>query len=211
VTESATDGRRTRAGRRAAARARLLDVVERRLRDGETYADIKVGEIVTEAGLSRTTFYVYFEDKADLLRTWYGEVSATIMDAARVWWDLDATAEQPDLRAALAGIVAAYRPHPELMAATHEAIGDDPGVRQTVDDAMASYMAGLAAHIERGQDAGFVDPALPPAETAYWLQWMAERGLHRMVRTEATRIDALLDAYAQIIWNTLYAPARRSE
>jgi AcrR family transcriptional regulator len=212
VTGTATDGRRTRAGRRAAARTRLLEVVERRLRDGETFADIKVGEIVAEAGLSRTTFYVYFEDKADLLRTWYGDISATIMAAAQQWWDLDESGDRGDLRAALAGIVAAYRPHPELLAATHEAIGYDRGVRQAVNDAMESYIAGLAAHIERGQAAGFVDPALPPQETAYWLQWMAERGLHRMVRTEATRIDALLDAYTLVVWNALYAPARgRSE
>lgn len=211
MTETATDRRWTRAGRRAAARTRLLEVVERRLRDGETFADIKVGEIVAEAGLSRTTFYVYFEDKADLLRTWYGEVSATITEAAQRWWNLDGTADRDDLRAAVAGIVEAYRPHPELLAATHEAIGDDPGVREAVNAAMASYIAGLAAHIERGQAAGFVDPALAPQETAYWLQWMAERGLHRMVRTESTRIEALVDAYTRIIWNALYAPTRPSE
>jgi AcrR family transcriptional regulator len=210
VSEPATDGRWTRAGRRAAARTRLLEVVERRLRDGETFADIKVGEIVAEAELSRTTFYVYFEDKADLLRTWYGEVAITMLEAAQVWWDLDASAEQGDLRSALAGIIAAYRPHPELMAATHEAIGYDHGVRRAVDDAMERYIAGLAAHIERGQLAGFVDRSLPPHETAYWLQWMAERGLHRMVRTESARVDSLLDAYALIVWNTLYAPARRT-
>jgi AcrR family transcriptional regulator len=211
VTEPVTDRRRTRAGRRAAARTRLLEVVERRLRNGETFTDIKVGEIVAEAGLSRTTFYVYFEDKADLLRSWYADVSATITTAARAWWALGATADRGDLRAALAGIVAAYRPHPELMAATHEAIGYDHDIRQAVDEAMASYIAGLAAHIERGQTGGFVDPSLPPHETAYWLQWMAERGLHRMVRAESARIDSLLDAYTLIIWNVLYAPARRSE
>jgi hypothetical protein len=133
-----------------------------------------------------------------------------MLNAAQVWWDLDGSAERSDLRTALAGIVAAYRPHPELMAATHEAIGYDRGVRKAVDDAMESYIAGLAAHIERGQLDGFVDPSLPPHETAYWLQWMAERGLHRMVRTESARADPLLDAYAMIVWNSLYAPARRT-
>lgn len=210
MAEPLTDGRVTRARRREEARARLLEVVERRLRDGETFADIKVGEIVAEARLSRTTFYVYFEDKADLLRAWYDDVSGTIMDAAKAWWALGPTADRDDLREALSGIVAAYRPHPELMAATHEAIGYDRGVRQSVNAAMEAYIAGLAAHIEKGQVAGFVDPDLPPHDTAYWLQWMAERGLHRMVRNESsTRTDALLDAYTRIVWNTLYAPARR--
>ena len=210
MVEPVTDGRVTRARRREEARARLLEVVERRLRAGETFAEIKVGEIVAEARLSRTTFYVYFEDKADLLRAWYDDVSVTIMDAAGRWWGLGPAADREDLRAALAGIVAAYRPHPELMAATHEAIGYDQDVRQSVNSAMEHYIAGLSAHIERGQAEGFVDPALPPRDTAYWLQWMAERGLHRMVRNESsTRTDALLDAYTLIVWNTLYAPARR--
>lgn len=210
MAEPVIDGRVTRARRREEARARLLHVVERRLRAGETFADIKVGEIVAEARLSRTTFYVYFEDKADLLRTWYDDVSITIMNAAQTWWALGPTADREDLRTALAGIVAAYRPHPELMAATHEAIGYDQDVRQSVNTAMENYIVGLTAHIEQGQTAGFVDPALPPRDTAYWLQWMAERGLHRMVRNESSdRTDALLDAYTLIVWNTLYAPARR--
>ena len=78
----------------------------------------------------------------------------------------------------------AYRAHPELMAATHEAIGSDHGVREAVDAAMREYIEGLQAHIETGQAGGFIDPMLAAAATAYWLQWMAERGLHRMVRAE---------------------------
>jgi hypothetical protein len=52
---------------------------------------------------------------------------------------------------------------------------------------------------------------LPAAETAYWLQWMAERGLHRMVRAESrSSQDRLAEAYTSIVWNTLYAPTRYS-
>ena len=104
----------------------------------------------------------------------------------------------------------AYRAHPELIAATHEAIGTDHGVREVVDHAMRRYIDGLRAHIETGQAEGFIDPSLPAAETAYWLQWMAERGLHRMVRAESEfGQERLAEAYARIVWNTLYAPTRR--
>lgn len=204
------DGRATRARRRDETRSRVLEIVERRLRAGEAFTDIKVGELVAEAGLSRTTFYVYFPDKADLLRAWYDDVSRTITAAAEHWWTLGPTATVDELREALSGIIAAYRPHPELMAATHEAVGYDHGVRVAVQGAMEHYIAGLTAHIVDGQRAGFVDPTLPPAETAYWLQWMAERGLHRMARSETgVRGNALLEAYTRIVWNTLYAPTRR--
>jgi len=197
--------------RRDALRAQVLSVVERQLRSGATYSDINVATVVAEAGISRSTFYAYFVDKTTLLRTWYAEFTEVILDAAQAWWSLDGTATQEDVRAALERIMDAYRAHPELMAATHEAIGNDHGVREAVDAAMREYIEGLQAHIETGQAGGFIDPLLPAAATAYWLQWMAERGLHQMVRAESeSSQQRLAEAYAGIVWNTLYAPTRHS-
>jgi hypothetical protein len=83
-------------------------------------------------------------------------------------------------------------------------------VREAVDDALRRYIDGLRTHIETGQASGFIDPSLPAAETAYWLQWMAERGLHRMLREESeSSQERFAEAYAGIVWNSLYAPARR--
>ena len=196
--------------RRDALRAQVLSVVERQLRSGATYSDINVATVVAEAGISRSTFYAYFVDKTTLLRTWYAEFTEVILDAAQAWWSLDGAATQEDVRAALERIMDAYRAHPELMAATHEAIGNDHGVREAVDAAMREYIEGLQAHIETGQAGGFIDPLLPAAATAYWLQWMAERGLHRMVRAESeSSREQLTEASAGIVWNTLYAPTRR--
>jgi TetR/AcrR family transcriptional regulator, ethionamide resistance regulator len=197
--------------RRDALRAQVLSIVEQQLRSGATYADINVSTVVAEAGISRSTFYAYFVDKTNLLRIWYAEFTQVILAAAQAWWSLDGTATKGDVRAALERIVDAYRAHPELMAATHEAIGTDHGVREAVDATMHEYIDGLRAHIETGQAGGFVDPSLPAAETAYWLQWMAERGLHRMVRaTPTSSQEQLAEAYAGIVWNTLYAATRRS-
>ena len=76
---------------------------------------------------------------------------------------------------------------------------------------MRQYIDGLRAHIQAGQAGGFIDPSFPATETAYWLQWMAERGLHRMVRAESeSSQEQLAEAYASIVWNTLYASTRRS-
>jgi TetR/AcrR family transcriptional regulator, ethionamide resistance regulator len=197
--------------RREQLRGHVLSIVEEHLRSGETFADINVASVVAEAGISRSTFYAYFVDKSTLLRTWYAEFTQVILNAARSWWSLDGTATIQDVRAALERIMDAYRAHPELMAATHEAIGTDHGVREAVDDAMRRYIDGLRAHIETGQAGGFIDPSLPAAETAYWLQWMAERGLHRMMRAEADSSQGrLAEAYAGIVWNSLYAPVRRN-
>jgi AcrR family transcriptional regulator len=197
--------------RRDALRAQVLSIVEQQLRSGETFADINVASVVAEAGISRSTFYAYFVDKSTLLRTWYTEFTEVILGAVQTWWSLDGTATKEDVRAALERIMDTYRAHPELIVATHEAIGNDHGVREAVDDAMRRYIDGLRSHIETGQAIGFIDPSLPAAETAYWLQWMAERGLHRMLREESeSSQERLAEAYAGIVWNSLYAPARRN-
>src|SRR5438093_12713692 len=120
----------SRAARRDEIRNRLLEVVERLLEEGESYTEISVERLVGEAKMSRSTFYVYFEDKGDLLRAWFGEITAEIEDAARDWWALDGDATRDDLRQALSKSVMTYRPHTTLMAAVYDAAAYDPGPRQ---------------------------------------------------------------------------------
>jgi AcrR family transcriptional regulator len=201
-----------RAKRRDDVRRRLLAVVEELLAGGESYAEISVERLVSEAKLSRSTFYVYFEDKGDLLRAWFAQVIEELEDAAAAWWELDGDATRDELRTALAEIVTAYRPHVTLMAAVYDTAAYDATVRDEVSAMMARNTAGLRNHIRRGQKQGWIDVDLLPAETAAWLTWMAERGQHQMVRSAADgELDRLIDAYADIVWNTLYAygPARR--
>jgi AcrR family transcriptional regulator len=200
-----------RAQRRDDVRQRLLAVVEELLTRGESYAEISVERLVSEAKLSRSTFYVYFEDKGDLLRAWFAQVIEELDDAAGRWWTLDGTATKADLRTALAQIVNTYRPHTTLMAALYDMSSYDATVRDEVTTMMTRNTAGLRRHIQRGQKQGWIDPDLLPAETAAWLTWMAERGQHQMVRmADDAEVTALIDSYADVVWNTLYAfaPAR---
>jgi AcrR family transcriptional regulator len=193
--------------RRDDARARLLAVVERLLADGVSYTEISIERMVAEAGMARSTFYVYFADKGDLLRAWFADITDELRVGAATWWQLQPPVRYDDTRAALAAIVATYRPHTPLMAALYDTAGYDPSVRELVDTMMGENIAGLRAHIRRGQSAGFVDPSLLPAETAAWLTWMAERGFHQLVRGASdAQVDRLVDAYARIVWNTLYRP-----
>lgn len=196
-----------RAERREEIRTQLLEVVERLLADGESYTEISVERLVSEAGLSRSTFYVYFQDKGDLLHAWSARISDELVAAAGTWWALGPGLTKADVRAALADVVETYRPHATLMAALYDAAAYDLAVRELVDAMMEANASGLRRHIERGQAAGFVDPALPAVETAGWLTWMAERSLHQLVRTASDKeLVPLVDALGGIVWNTLYAP-----
>ncbi len=200
----------SRARRRDDTRDRLLEVVERLLGQGESFTEISVERLVSEAGISRSTFYVYFEDKGDLLSAWFTEIVEELVEASSGWWELDKTSTREDLRAVLDSVVRRYRPHIPLMAATYDAAAYDASVRELVATMMGRNVAGLRKHIRAGQKDGFIDPDLPGPQTAQWLTWMAERGLHQLVRQASdNELDNLIDAYTSIIWNTLYAPTRR--
>jgi AcrR family transcriptional regulator len=200
----------SRAERREEIRGRLLEVVERLLADGESFTEISVERMVSEAGLSRSTFYVYFEDKGDLLRAWFARITEDLADSAGAWWSLTGVATREDLRRALSSIVHTYRPHATLMAAIYDAAAYDAAVRELVEGMMGANAAGLRKHLRAGQAAGFVDPGLPPSQTAGWLTWMAERSLHQLVRSASdAELENLVDAYTGIVWNTLYAPTGR--
>ena len=199
----------TRAQRRDEARERLLEVVERMLDDGGIFTELSVERLVQAAGMSRSTFYVYFEDKGDLLRAWFEDITAELGEAARDWWALDGSTTRDDLHDVLDRVVRTYRPHTTLMAATYDAAAYDPSVRELVEAMMRGNDAGLRKHIRAGQKGGFVDPDLPARQTAAWLTWMAERGLHQLVRGAGdSEVTQLIEAYTAIVWNTLYAPAQ---
>jgi hypothetical protein len=92
------------------------------------------------------------------------------------------------------------------MAAVYDAASYDAQVRDEVQAMMKTNVASLRKHIRLGQKEGFVQPGLLPDETAAWLTWMAERGLHQLVRSASDKeLGLLIDAYTDVVWNSLYA------
>jgi hypothetical protein len=181
-----------RAERREEIRARLLAAVESLLADGESFTELPVERLVSLAGV------------------WLTDISSRLEVAAAQWWALDAGASWDDLRAALDLVVTVYRPQATLMAAAFDASAYDTGVREQVEAMMGRNIAGLRKHIRNGQAAGTVDARIPAAQTAAWLTWMAERGLHQLVHgASEDKLAGLVDGYTWIVWNTLYAGAHR--
>jgi TetR/AcrR family transcriptional regulator, ethionamide resistance regulator len=175
--------------------------------DGPSYTALSVERIVKEAGISRATFYVYFEDKGDLLRALAEDFVERILVAAAKWWEMPAGASKADLKDAMQAIADAYLPHKVLMAAVVEVSSYDIALRRVFGHLLERVISEVAEHIGSGQEAGWVAPELDPDRTAAWLTWMAERGLYQLVApAEPDAAERLLDALTDITWNTLYAP-----
>jgi TetR/AcrR family transcriptional regulator, ethionamide resistance regulator len=202
-------GRSTRAQRREEIRDLLRSAVEELMADGESYTELSVERIVRAAGISRATFYVYFEDKGDLLRALADDFVERMLEAASEWWSLPPDATRADLRTALNAIFDAYRPHKVIAAAVVEVSSYDANLRALFGDLLERVIGAVAAHVETGQEHGFVEPELDPQRTAAWLTWMAERGLYQLVAPAGpAATERLLDALTDIVWNTLYRGTR---
>jgi AcrR family transcriptional regulator len=206
ITRKAHSGR---AERRDLIRARLLTAVEDVLAEGESYTELSVERLVSRAGLSRSTFYVYFEDKGDLLQALAEDVLAEVIGAAAAWWDLPPGASRDEVGSGLRTIVDAYKPHQALIAAVVESASYDARVRERFGGMLRQAVDRVAEHIRTGQRSATVRDDVDPDPVASWLTWMTERGLYQLAApADGPALDRLSESLTAIIWNTLYEGRR---
>jgi TetR/AcrR family transcriptional regulator, ethionamide resistance regulator len=183
----------------------LLDATERLMRDGASFTELSVDRLSTEAGISRASFYIYFEDKGDLLRRLAGQVFGDLADGAERWWGVAWRHDSNDARAAMADIIATYRRHQPVLVALNEMAAYDPLVGATYRDLLTAISGRLTQVIEDGQADGSIRRELPAATTASALTWMVERACQQNLPNKPASYDAELAAtLAEIAWGALY-------
>lgn len=191
--------------RREQLERRLLDATERLMRDGASFTELSVDRLAGEAGMSRANFYIYFEDKGDLLRRLAGQVFGDLADSAELWWAVAWRHDPDDVRAAMTGIIAGYRRHQPVLVALNEMAGYDPQVAATYRGLLTGISGRLSQVIEDGQADGSIRRELPAATTASALTWMVERACQQNLPNQPESYDAELAAsLAAIAWGALY-------
>lgn len=194
-----------RQGRRAQIERRLLDATERLMNGGASFTELSVDRLATEAGISRASFYIYFEDKGHLLLGLARQVFDELARGGERWWAVAARRDPADVHTAMAAIIASYRRHQALLGAIGEMSAYDPLVGATYHDLLTGIAARLARVIEDGQADGSIRRTLPAAATATALTWMVERSCQQNLPGNPTGYDAeLADALTEIIWGALY-------
>jgi AcrR family transcriptional regulator len=189
--------------KRAAVQAAVLRATEELLRDGTSYADLKVERIARGAGISRTAFYFYFRDKRDLLERLTEEVTAELYAQAAIWWSGsgDPAAE---LREALSRIAAVYGEHGVLLRAIVEVSTYDEDVARLWRSLVGRFVDATQRRIEEETTAGRAAVA-QPAATAFALCWMTERTLYQQLVQELTiDVPDLVEALGAIWERSIY-------
>jgi AcrR family transcriptional regulator len=194
--------------RREQIERQLLDATERLMAAGASFTELSVDRLATEAGLSRASFYIYFEDKGHLLRRLTGQVFSDLADAGERWWSVAQRRDPRDVLAAMSGIVASYRQHQPLLVALNEMAGYDPQVGATYREVLTAIAGRLTEVIEAGQAGGAMRRDLSAAITASSLTWMVERACQQNLPGRPPSYDAeLAAAFTQIVWGALYLEA----
>jgi AcrR family transcriptional regulator len=194
--------------RREKMERRLLDATERLMGEGASFTELSVDRLSTEAGISRASFYIYFEDKAHLLRRLARQVMGDLAEGGARWWGVAWRHDPNDVRAAMAGIIASYRRHQSVLVALNEMAAYDPLVAATYRDLLAEISQRLTRVIEDGQADGSIRRELPAATTADALTWMVERACHQNLPEKPREYDAeLATTLAEIAWGALYLKA----
>lgn len=192
---------RTGARRRAATQQDLLDATVRVLEAGTPLAGLSIDRIVKEAGVVRTTFYLHFKDKRDLIEQLADEQVAWIERiGSNATADPELTLET--VRRTVDEIVAMWVANAAVLSAIIELAEYDATMQAKWGAAMRHV-----AHVATGVFAGHWEKTglAPehPDRTAEALTWMIERCCHQVVRDPAARQE-ISDSMAEIIWRVLH-------
>jgi AcrR family transcriptional regulator len=189
--------------RREAVEAGVLEATEALLREGKSFADLKVEEIAGRAGISRPAFYFYFRDKRELLMRLTEDVVELLYAQAEAWWSGGADGPT-ELREALIRVISLYGEHGPLLRAVVEASAYDEVVAGFWRAVLGRFVSATQQRIEDEQASGRIG-ALPPEQTAFALCWMTERACYQqIVRSGDLEDSQFLEALVRAWVGTLY-------
>ena len=198
----------SRAERREVIADRLFLIVEQMLASGLSFSAISVEQLITEAEIARSTFYVYFEDKGALIVELMDRVTQAIGKAAEEWLHFPATATRDDLRVALIHLAESYRKHGRMLSAVIETAAYDPRVRDQYAAVMACRCQDMMDNFIPQQRRGSIRADVDVLAVTPWLAWMFERGLYQMVGHGGEVDSAAIAGVTSIVWQTLYEGTR---
>lgn len=197
-----------RRGKRDETRNDLLQAMQAMLESGETFAQISVERLAAETGMSRTRFYMYFEDLGDLLYSAYTRIVDDGKQIVAKWWDDDGDIERERMRRILGELVRYRASHIMVARAMHACVVTDTHARRSVDALKRQTIDELQTAIVAAQHNGSVDSSLNASAIAGWLGWMLERGVDQLVQDpRPAHLRKVADSLTTLVWNTLYGPA----
>jgi AcrR family transcriptional regulator len=207
---SITRSRRNGVERREAIEQTLLEAVEKLLAEGWSYTELPVQRIAEEAGIARSTFYVHFVDKGQLIARLADRIYDEVFAASSKWFAGDHRDGPDALATTLEELIAVHRTHFPVLQAVTEAASYEPTVGKAYRSRLYTFAAGMQARLEAARDAGQLNAGIDIVTTAEIMVWMAERVINQHVLERPPSEDRrLAESLARAEWLLMYGDARR--
>jgi AcrR family transcriptional regulator len=188
-------------------RAALLDSLDQLLQDGASSLDsINIADISRRAGVTRSAFYFYFENKAAAVAALMEQMYDEAFVATGV---LVGDGEPRDrVEGTIRGLFAAWDRHEHLYRAMLEARATSPAVRDMWDSDRQSFVEPVAAMIEAERAAGRA-PAGPDAVAlATVLLELNDRALERLALGGPLTREQHVEVVVHIWLSAIYGSTR---
>ena len=211
--------RRTRAARTARAderdvRETILAATARLLADSR-FDELSVADILTAAGVSRGSFYFYFESKHDVLAELVVRAVGRGHVAAQPWLEHEGEQDrQATLRQGILGGAMLWQEQAPVLRAIVENWRTDPRLAELWRQQMDSYTEATVARIDQDSESGGRTAGGPdPRVLAAALTWLGER-LYYLAAIGMPPFDdqdALVDVLTHIWMSAVYGQCGRGD
>ncbi|MCV7139939.1 TetR/AcrR family transcriptional regulator [Mycolicibacterium fortuitum] len=164
---------------------------------------LNIAEVARQAGVGRSAFYFYFENKASAVAALLEPMHEALLAANNI---LANTAEPPRsrVRGTLEAVVRTAEEHRYLFQAMWEARGANSAVRDMWDQARESFVPTVAAVITADRDAGRAPDGADAHVLASLLMELNDRLVERIIVGGQLTREQLLEG-AEAMWmGTIY-------
>jgi AcrR family transcriptional regulator len=166
---------------RSTAEEQILAATKRLLAGGASFTELGIQRIADEASLARSTFYVYFRDKTDLLTRMAAEMREDVFQMGGTWMPEEETASAGSLAGLYEDLLRYYRERKALLGAVIEVAAYDPEVSRfwtsRLDGVVDRHARFLGQEVSAGRAVNVADPDI----TARVMVWGADQALVRQV------------------------------
>ncbi len=183
-------------------RSALLQSLDQHLQES-SFESINIADISRRAGVTRSAFYFYFENKAAAVAALMEELYDEIFAVSRELTSLEGTPASR-IGTMVAGLFDATRRHEHLFAAMLEARATSQPVREMWDADLLSFVEPLAEMIRAERKAGHAPDGPDPVALATMLLELNDRALERLVRGGSLDTDRQAEAVTAIWLRTIY-------
>lgn len=186
-------------------RIALLRALDELLQDG-TLEAINIAEISRRAGVTRSAFYFYFENKAAAVASLMTEMYDEAFVAAQCLLD-ESRPPRERIEGTIRGLFAAWEAHQHLYRAMLDARHSNAAVREFWEDDRESFVEPVASMIAAERAAGRAPDGPPAHALAAVLLELNDRSLEQLAAGDPLPADERAEVLVTIWLRTIYGSA----